>query len=268
VEGNLDQLILHFLSSQDLKPTSKATYERELRQFLAWLTVSGLSQPSRQMILAFKAHLEARRLAALTISNYLVVVRRFFDWTEELKLYPNIAKGIKGARRPRGFRKDPLTVEQAKELLNSINQGTLLGQCDFALINLLIRTGIRTIEVVRANISDIRQEGGEAVLWVQGKGSDSKDEFVLLTAKTLKPILAYLDAGTFEALEPADAAQGLQRGNLTFSLAGTRLCGEFALIKMRGPGREKVWLLIKKQDCQAKAGWTTPVALTPAWRAG
>ena len=37
VEGTLDQLILHFLSSQDLKPTSKATYERELRQFLVWL---------------------------------------------------------------------------------------------------------------------------------------------------------------------------------------------------------------------------------------
>ncbi|MEI6157685.1 MAG: hypothetical protein WCP87_04905 [Atribacterota bacterium] len=34
---------------------------------------------------------------------------------------------------------------------------------------------------------DIRQSG-EAILWIHGEGRDSKDEFVLLTDETLRPI--------------------------------------------------------------------------------
>jgi bifunctional non-homologous end joining protein LigD len=74
------------------------------------------------------------------------------------------------------------------------------------------------------------------------------------------------DSGTFEAHEPANAAQGLQQGNLRFHLDGKRLRGDFALVKMRGPGREKAWLLIKKHDQYAVPGWETPVALTSSRR--
>jgi integrase/recombinase XerC/integrase/recombinase XerD len=59
---------------------------------------------------------------------------------------------------------------------------------------LLVRTGLRTIEAERANIEDVRQEGGEALLYIQGKGRDSKDAFVLLTEATLKPIREYVRA--------------------------------------------------------------------------
>jgi len=58
--------------------------------------------------------------------------------------------------------------------------------------NLIIRTGLRTSEVVRANIDNIQQNGGETVLWIKGKGKDSKDEFVVLTEQTLKLIGDYL----------------------------------------------------------------------------
>ncbi|MCX7015145.1 MAG: tyrosine-type recombinase/integrase [Candidatus Sumerlaeota bacterium] len=60
------------------------------------------------------------------------------------------------------------------------------------LPNLLVRTGLRTIEAIRADVGDIRQESGEWVLRVQGKGRDAKDEFVLLTIDAFKPLLEYL----------------------------------------------------------------------------
>jgi integrase/recombinase XerC/integrase/recombinase XerD len=53
---------------------------------------------------------------------------------------------------------------------------------------------LRTVEVIRANIGDIRQQGGEALLWIQGKGQDSKDQFVVLTNGTSAPIYEYLRA--------------------------------------------------------------------------
>ena len=145
-EAGLADLIQHFLLAQDIKPSSNNLYRIGLKRFVVWLKEKEEREPTRQTILAYKADLNAKRFSALTISNYLVAVRRFFEWAEGIKLYPNIAKGIKGAKRPHGFRKDPLTVAQVKELLNDVDRSTLLGKRDFALINLLIRTGIRTIE--------------------------------------------------------------------------------------------------------------------------
>lgn len=74
------------------------------------------------------------------------------------------------------------------------------------------------------------------------------------------------DRGTFEPLGSGDPAGGLREGNLKFRLDGKWLRGDFTLIKMRGPGREKAWLLIKKQDAHARPGWETPVLLTSALR--
>lgn len=89
---------------------------------------------------------------------------------------------------------DPLTLPQVKELLSSIERASVLGQRDYALINLLIRTGLRTIEVIQADREDIRQQGGEALLFIRGKGRDEKDEFAVLTPETLKPIHEYMTA--------------------------------------------------------------------------
>ncbi len=194
LEDSLDALIEKFLSSQDIKQTSKKTYEKGLKRFMTWIAEQGRANPTREDILAFKGYLEAQGLSSFTLSTYMVAVRKFFEWAEGMKFYPNIAKGIKGAKKTKGFRKDPLTVDQVRELLSVVDRSTLSGKRDHALLNLLIRTGLRTIEVIRAEVGDIRQEGGEAVLWIQGKGRDAKDEFVLLTEETLKPINEYLQA--------------------------------------------------------------------------
>ena len=75
------------------------------------------------------------------------------------------------------------------------------------------------------------------------------------------PVLIW-DRGTFEPVAE-DAEAALRGGELLFRLKGRRLNGEFALVKMRGPGRERAWLLIKKRDAHARAGWETPSLLTP-----
>lgn len=186
-------LLESFMLAQDLRERSRQTYRKALKQFFAYIGAQGLdpSGLTRQDILEYKEHLRNRGLSAYTISVYLVSVGKLYEWTEGERIYPNIAKGIKGVKKPRGFRKEALTVAQVKAVLQGMNTSTLQGKRDHALLNLLIRTGLRTIEVVRANIGDIRQEGGEALLYIQGKGRDSKDDFVLLTEETLRPLREY-----------------------------------------------------------------------------
>jgi len=232
--GDLAELIARFLAAQDVKPNSRKTYERGLRQFLSWLQRSGSQSPTRETVLSYKNSLEAQGLSGLTVSLYLVTVRKFFEWAESMKLYPNVARGVKGAKRSRGFRKDPLTVSQAKELLETVDRSTLQGKRDYALLNLLVRTGLRTVEAVRANVGDIRQEGGEAVLWVQGKGKDSKDDFVLLTGETLKPIQDYLQARG-KAAETSPLFESLSDRNRTGRLT-TRTASRIAKTQLKGIG--------------------------------
>lgn len=213
-DQDITALIEKFINSQDVKENSKATYRRSLKPFFEWVRINNIEPNSREAILAYKSFLINENLSALTISNYLVAVRKFYEWLESMKICPNIARGIKGAKQSRSFKKDPLTVSQIKELLSSIDRSTLQGKRDFAILNLLIRTGLRTIEVIRANVEDIRQNSGEAVLWIQGKGRDNKDEFVLLTVETLKPINEYLHArGKAEDKEPLFASLSDRNSN-------------------------------------------------------
>ena len=178
IDNYFNRLIEHFLNSLDIKRSSKQTYEKGLRKFLLWLKSKEIQNPTREDILTYKGYLQTQGISSLTLSSYMVVVRKFFEWAEGMKLYPNIAKGIKGAKRVRGFRKESLTVDQVKELLSRIDRSSPQGKRDYAMLNLMIRTGLRTVEIIRADIGDIRQKGGEAVLWIQGKGRDAKDDFV------------------------------------------------------------------------------------------
>lgn len=185
--------IQDFLDSLDVAEKSRATYERSLRQFISWLRESGWHtlQLQREDILAYKEYLAGSK-SAYTVTLYLTSVRKLYQYLESNRIYPDITRGIKGAKKPKGFRKDTLSQEQLRETLSSIEVESLEGQRDYAIFNLMARTGLRDIEVSRALVEDIRMEQGQEVLWIQGKGRDSKDDFVILTPEALKPIKAYL----------------------------------------------------------------------------
>ena len=181
-----------FLADQDIKAVSKVAYQNGLKRFLAWLEENQITQPDREAVLKFKKYLQESGLSAGTVNSYLVAVKRFFAYLEGCRKYPNVAKDVKGIKQPKGHLRESPTVTQVKDMLAQIDRSTVQGKRDYAIVNLMARTGLRTIEVIRANIEDVKQEAGEALLFVQGKGRDSKDEFVLLTEASLEPILDYL----------------------------------------------------------------------------
>jgi integrase/recombinase XerC/integrase/recombinase XerD len=206
-----------FLACLDAKDRTKEAYRKSLRVFEIWIADKGIKNPQREHILEYKDYLQSKTIAdthgnikslsSLTVSAYLTALRRFFAYLEGEKIYPNIAKDIKGLKRPKGFLKETLTRDEAKRLLEGIKADGLNSFRDFALINLMLRTGLRTIEIVRATIGDIGREGGETVLRVWGKGRDTKDEFVILTEASYKPILDYLqERHTSNTTEPLFAS--------------------------------------------------------------
>lgn len=195
VAGHTDtwkELVATFVASQDVKESSRALYARTLSQYFLWIEKENkvVAQLDREDILEYKDSLLSSGLSNLTVSSYLVVVRKFYEWAEAKKLYPNIARGVKTPKRLQQFKKQHLTDAKSAELVNL--EGLSLR--DRAIINLILRTGLRTIEVVRANIEDITFKGERRVLKVWGKGRDTREDFVILTDKAYQPIREYLDS--------------------------------------------------------------------------
>ena len=54
--------------------------------------------------------------------------------------------------------------------------------------------GLRTIEVSRANVEDLRTAGDSTVIYLQGKGHEEKTEYIKIAPEVEDAIRAYLNA--------------------------------------------------------------------------
>lgn len=204
-----------FLSECDIRANSKNVYQRGLLYFFRWVESTGrtISELTRADIIAFKDSLLATH-SNLSVAGYLVALRRFYEWAEGCKLYPNIARGIKSPKRKNAYLKEHLRENQIIQLLQHFEGNPR----DYAIVNLLLRTGLRCIEVVRANVEDITFKGGQRILKIWGKGRDERDTFVVLTDKAYQPIKEYLETrGSTTLKEPlfVSTSNRNQNGRLT-----------------------------------------------------
>ncbi|MEN4441302.1 tyrosine-type recombinase/integrase [Staphylococcus hominis] len=184
-------LLKRFLEYLDASEKTVQTYTRALRQFFKFLYENNITQPQRTDVLAFRDNLKDKGRKPTTIKSYIVAVRLFFQWTNQEGLYPNIAEKIKGAKLDQAHKKDYLTVDQIKDVLNNIDTSTLTGARDYAIIVLMVTGGLRTIEVSRADMDDMRNVGNSPALYIQGKGREEKTEYVKLPLQVFKAIGRY-----------------------------------------------------------------------------
>ena len=191
----------------NVSESTKKTYSRALRNFFAYLQKYGIVSPVRGDIVSYKrellARVEAGTLSALTVCGYLNAVRGFFGFLEDEGFYTNVARGIKSPKHTTAHKKQHLNAASVRDLLDVYKRedgATALR--DYALTNLLVRTGLRTAEAVGANVGDISFIGSERVLYIKGKGHAEKDSFVYLTEKAFAPLREYLQ--TRQALRDSD----------------------------------------------------------------
>ena len=63
------------------------------------------------------------------------------------------------------------------------------------------------------------------------------------------------DRGTFSLEGKGDAEQQIDRGEIKFSLAGEKLRGSFALVKLRNSEKGNEWLMLKHKDAFVDPAW-------------
>ena len=186
----------------DASPRTVETYSKAIKQFFIYLQGKGIKQPQREDIVAYREYL-SKDHKPTTVQSYFAAVKLFFQWAEQEKIYPNIAQRVKGAKLDTEHKKDYLTKKQVSKLLKSIDRSTLKGKRDYAMLSLMVTTGLRTVSIINANVEDIRAAGDATALYYKGKGHQEKATYVKLAEPVEEAIRDYLKArGRADGKEP------------------------------------------------------------------
>lgn len=185
-------LFNEFIAYLDASKNTVKTYTTGLKQFFNYLAINGIKDPDRQDVIAYRDELKASGHKPTTVQNYITAVKIFFSWTAQEGYYPNIAERIKGAKLNRDHKKDYLTSKQVKKVINIVDLNQEKGLRDYAILATMITGGLRTIEVSRVNIEDLRVVGEQTVLYVQGKGREEKTEYIKISQEVENAIRNYL----------------------------------------------------------------------------
>lgn len=149
-----------------------------------------------------------------TAGQYLRSVGQFFRWTAANGYYPNIADNVHAPRiRSDYHRKEALKASDVLAIENTIRaraaekraaaasedelqRADEQGKRLLAIYLLAVCCGLRTVEISRANVRDLETVGGEAVLYVTGKGHTEADEKKILAPEVRQALEDYLKART------------------------------------------------------------------------
>lgn len=133
-----------WLRSLDVKDSTKQAYKYGALEFIKWVHERNISNVEKQDILSYKTYL-IERLSARTTNLYLNAIKSLYRYLEENNVCKDIAKNVKLSKISKGFKRDCFTLEQIKQILNSIDKSTLKGIRDYTLVQFLIRTRLKSL---------------------------------------------------------------------------------------------------------------------------
>ena len=96
-QNNLEDLFQQFIIFIDATPNTVRTYRGSLKQWFLYLRQNQIGHPDSETVRQYRQELQNSGKKPTTVKNYIIAVKRFFEWTEEAGFYPNIAKYIKNA---------------------------------------------------------------------------------------------------------------------------------------------------------------------------
>lgn len=190
-------LIKKFLYSKKRSESTKKTYRYALNRFFDYVESNSLDlgRIDIEDIVRYEESLLASKRTALTVCAYMSAVREFYKWTEACKIYPNIASSVNNPKIPHAFVKQHITVEGAERFMSSVYGDTDRNYLrNYAIVRLMIENGLRTVEVSRAKVGDIKvRPDGIRIMKVWGKGADKPDTTIVLEDDVWGPIKKYLE---------------------------------------------------------------------------
>jgi len=207
------------------RPETRGTYQRALREFVRWFERDGAFRFRVEDVERYKQHLTRRKkLSAVSVSTYLTAVRRFCEYLVHAGvLRGNPARSVEGNKRPQWHSRAVLAPEDVERLLAAVERQDERGIRDYAVVRLMLDCALSEIEIIRANVSDLRKGDQSDVLAVQGKGRTKKDAVVIIPPEVRQAIDDYLRLrGTLVPDQPLFVSAGNRTRGRRMTTRGIR----------------------------------------------
>lgn len=177
----------------DIKNATQKTYDKAVESFFRYLHANGINQPSREDVISYREWLLNSGYKESSARLYVTIIKKFFRWLSSKGLYLNVADGVKLPKiNVDEHARDALSIEEAKASIAACTGTSEKDLRDRAILSLMIGAGLRSVEIVRANIGDIEKRRGMWFIKVYGKARDGKSDSVALSPSLKKILDDYL----------------------------------------------------------------------------
>lgn len=176
-----------------LSPSSQRIYKHDAIVFAKWLNENNCGL-TRESVILYRQYLSQKYSPTTAKRMWSVVCRILDEQVRSEHLDKNPADGVRGLKANGNASKHiSLSKEQAHALLDAIDTQTIKGKRDYAILLLLVKTGLRRFECASLNLEDMREELGHHTLFLRETKGDKLDT-VKLSPDVWRAINSYLEA--------------------------------------------------------------------------
>ena len=199
---SVDYLIEQYLSEKDITKGSFELYKIILNQYRDYLKEHNIIYAKKIDVVNYINLKKRSGYSNNWLFHQVQTIKAFYKYLSlnqtrlnlpETYAY-DITESIKNVSKKPRISTPVLTVEQAKQLLiqTKENRKYIWHYRDYAIIYLMLVTGLRGVEIRRAKKKDLKVINQETVLYIQGKGKTQADLFVKVSKGAREAIEDYL----------------------------------------------------------------------------
>lgn len=165
---------IDFFTSNIRNPHTRRAYGRAAANFAAWCVASGIGEirDIEPIHVASYVELLGYRLAPRSVKQHLAAVRMLFDWLVIRQVMAvNPASPVRGPKYSvKKGKTRVLDADEARRLLDSIDDETPTGRRDRALIGVMVYTFARVSAALAMTVEDVYTQGRRTWVRLHEKG--------------------------------------------------------------------------------------------------
>ena len=196
----------HYLitcATEGKTPSTLRGYREKLNRFVRWIEGETLADFGVPLIREYTRYLQAapkydghpfhegdgEHMSASTLRNHLTVLKSFSTWLYDEEFTDNNL--LARLKLPKAARKimQTLSDKEITRLYSFMDQKVSTGCRNRAMLTLLLDTGLRSGEILTANVNDLHIDGR----WLLVMGKGQKQRVVPFGASTSRLLQRYLD---------------------------------------------------------------------------
>lgn len=230
-----ERRFLEFFTANIRNPNTRKAYARSAADFLQWCEKGGVTALPAIQPMHVAAWIEelSRSHAVPTVKLRLAAIRHLFDWMVTGQIMPtNPAHAVRGPSYSIKKGKTPvLSPEEARQLLDKIPTGTIIGQRDRAFIATMTFTFARVGAATGMEVRDVFVQGRRLWVRLHEKGGKVVE---MPCHHTLEAYLEeYLDAGKLRDYPRSALFRTIARGTGMLSNTALPQANAYAMIQRR-----------------------------------